>query len=834
MSTMPRQLGKYQLQQQLGRGTVGEVWKGQDLQLRRDVAVKLIHTDLQTDPQFLTRFSQDGQMLTALHHTNIVPVREVNVSRSPQGNEMTAYLVMDYIEGQTLTDYLHLTSHRGDFPPIEQIIYLFTSLGVAVDAAHQRGIIHSNIKPGNILLNSRNTGHFAAGEPMLVDFGLNQLMENATIVGSPHYMSPEQARGEPANNRSDVYALGVLLYECCTGIQPFRDGSSVAVMMQHINTLPTPPILINPNIPPALSEVILRAMAKNTATRYAMASLLAAALADACSMQSNVPISLQSNQRDTGKLYQLPSAGNAQSSILGVSQPLSLQPPAPPQQPAASQITQSLPTFSERFSATFTGKHVTLSSPDLTSEINPAQGLQEEQNRLLSSDTKNSLPRISTPDIPGLPTFPSVSGPLPGMQISPSKDSASQRMLEQPTQIQRMLEQPTHRISLPLTYATAPAPPQAISATTAPPQDFHAHRRKNDRPIYITIASLLLLLIIVGGVIANLTGIFKGQPAAGTQSGQVFFQDDALGHNDVLRMDIKNVASPASGKTYFAWYQDTSKKIHPLGPLIISDGNATLLYGGDAKHTNLLPIVQDIFITAEDAGPQGASPTQARVYQAFFDPGTFPAIKRLLTQNATFPHDASVISGLFETIKSMNDKAGSIVDSLSNTGDTNLAKRQATRIIEMLDGTAYAQSSGDLPKQYPSQLPTKIGLLSTPQQPGYLDTLSKQLDQVASAAGGDQAILQHVQNTRYAIKDLQSWLQTIRSNDVQILKAANPKSATIVADALQIKQLAADAYTGHTIPPNASPLPIAGSAGAAQAYTECQYMATLELRPVHS
>ncbi|HEY4384591.1 MAG TPA: serine/threonine-protein kinase, partial [Ktedonobacteraceae bacterium] len=697
---------------------------------------------------------------------------------------------------------------------------------------------------GNILLNSRNTSHFAAGEPMLVDFGLNQLMENATIVGSPHYISPEQARGEPANNRSDVYALGVLLYECCTGIQPFRDGSSVAVMMQHINTLPTPPILINPNIPPALSEVILRAMAKDTATRYAMASLLAAALADACSMQSNVPISLQSNQRDTGKHYQLPSAGNIQSSILGVSQPLSLQPPAPQlPQPAASQISQPLPTFSQRFSATFTGKHVTLSSPDLTSDITPSQRIQEEQKSPLTTDTKNSLPiaRISTPDIPGLPAFPSVSGPLPGIQISPSIESPNQRILEQPTQIQRVIEQPTHRISLPLTYAITPAPPQpappqsAVPATIAPPpQDFRAHRRKNDRPIYITIASLLLLLIIVGGVIANLTGIFKGQPAAGTQSGQVFFQDDALGHNDILRMDIKNVASPASGKSYFAWYQDTSKKIHPLGPLIISNGNATLLYGGDAKHTNLLPIVQDIFITSEDAGPQPASPTQARVYQAFFDPGTFPAIKRLLTQNATFPHDASVVSGLFETIKSMNDKAGSIVDSLSNTGDTNLAKRQATRIIEMLDGTAYAQSSGDLPAQYPSQLPTKIGLLSTPQQPGYLDTLSKQLDQVASAAGNDQAILQHVQNTRYAIKDLQDWLQTMRTNDVQILKAANPKSSTIVADALQIKQLAADAYTGHTIPPNASPLPIAGSAGAAQAYTECQYMATLELRPVHS
>ena len=275
MSTIPRNLGKYELQQQLGRGSAGEVWKGYDTQSHRDVAIKLIHTDLQSDPNFMTRFTREGQILTTLHHPNLVPIHEVNISRPPQTDETTAYVVMDYIEGQTLADYISAIPDTGNSPSADQIVYLFTTLGVAIDYAHQHGIVHGNIKPGNILLDKRNVKNFEDGEPMLTDIGLTQLLGNAAGVGSPLYMSPEQAKGYSINNRSDIYSLGVILYEICTGIQPFRDESSVAVMMQHINTLPTPPNLINPNIPPRLSEVILRAMSKDTSTRYSMASLLA-------------------------------------------------------------------------------------------------------------------------------------------------------------------------------------------------------------------------------------------------------------------------------------------------------------------------------------------------------------------------------------------------------------------------------------------------------------------------------------------------------------------------------------------------------------------------------
>ncbi len=290
MSIVPQQIGRYELQEQLGRGSAGEVWKGHNPLVHQDVAIKLLYPDLQSDPNFMTRLAQQGKALTALHYPNLVRVREVNISRPSEGNETTAYIVMDYVEGQTLTDYINTTSHKGIFPTPEQIVYLFTALGIAIDYGHQRGFMHGNIKPGNILLAKYNKKHFDGGEPQLSDFGIAQVLGSAAGISSPHYMSPEQAKGHPISSKSDIYSLGVILYEICTGVQPFRDESSVAVMMQHISILPTPPSLINANIPIKLSEVILRAMSKDPDARYSKASLLASAIADACSLQSKLQL----------------------------------------------------------------------------------------------------------------------------------------------------------------------------------------------------------------------------------------------------------------------------------------------------------------------------------------------------------------------------------------------------------------------------------------------------------------------------------------------------------------------------------------------------------------
>jgi serine/threonine protein kinase/Tfp pilus assembly protein PilF len=205
-------------------------------------------------------------------------------------------MVMDYVEGQTLADYIRTTSARGLPPAPSDIVNLFTSLSLAVDYAHQKGMIHRDIKPANILLDKRNTIFNTSemwqkadtmGEPILTDFGVAKLLgmtasaTSATQMGTALYISPEQAQGLPGNALSDIYSLGVILYEIVTGVTPFPRNTSVAVITQHItSTLPSP-ALINPRVPPALTSVILVCLAKDPEARFQSASAMTNALAQA-------------------------------------------------------------------------------------------------------------------------------------------------------------------------------------------------------------------------------------------------------------------------------------------------------------------------------------------------------------------------------------------------------------------------------------------------------------------------------------------------------------------------------------------------------------------------
>src|SRR5438270_3319157 len=291
MSTRPQRLGKYELQERLGLGGMAEVWKALDTQLQRHVAIKLLHANLKEDPHFMVRFEREAQLIASLHHPNIVQIHDFQIASSEEEGTI-AYMVMDYIEGQTLADYIHSTSSRGNVPSPAEIVQLFTSIGLAVDYAHQHGMIHRDLKPANILLDKRNTRRNPMGEPILTDFGLARLLGlsagtlTATQLGTPLYIAPEQVSGYGGNERSDIYSLGIILYEIVTGTLPFQGDNPTAVMSQHLNTPPPSPVLINPNVPPALVMVIMRCLAKDPAARFPSATSLTAAIAEAL----NVPI----------------------------------------------------------------------------------------------------------------------------------------------------------------------------------------------------------------------------------------------------------------------------------------------------------------------------------------------------------------------------------------------------------------------------------------------------------------------------------------------------------------------------------------------------------------
>jgi serine/threonine protein kinase len=294
------QLGKYELRERLGQGGMAEVWKAFDARLQRFVAIKFLHSTLRGDPTFISRFSREAQAVASLHHPNIVQIYDFETP-NPGEEDALAYMVMDYIEGQTLAEFLRDTSHAGQFLPDADLFSLFYSISDAIDYAHRRGLLHRDIKPANILLDQRNTARNPMGEPILTDFGIVKIMGSAagtltsSSMGTPLYISPEQAQGHPDTAASDIYSLGVVLYEACTGRPPFRGDSPFAILQQHLTTPPPPPEQFNPAISPALSEVIIRSLAKKPEERYPSAMALMAALAVALNLtlpdRRNVPIS---------------------------------------------------------------------------------------------------------------------------------------------------------------------------------------------------------------------------------------------------------------------------------------------------------------------------------------------------------------------------------------------------------------------------------------------------------------------------------------------------------------------------------------------------------------
>src|SRR6266487_3530875 len=271
MSTNPGRIDKYELQQGLGQNGIAEVWKAFDTQAHRYVALKLFHAQLKADPDFMTPFPREAQVIVALRHPNIVPCYDFSISQFSETASATAYLVMDYIEGGTLAGYNRNAFQTGKLLPIPAIVQLFSSIGMAVDYAHQQHVIHGNLKPANILLDKQNTMLSPIGEPKVTDFNMARLMgptggnTGVRWNSSPLYISPEQVMGAPANELSDVYSLGIMLYELCTGTLPFLGSNAAAIMMQQVNTMPASPSLINPNLPADLSAVIMRCIAKDPA-----------------------------------------------------------------------------------------------------------------------------------------------------------------------------------------------------------------------------------------------------------------------------------------------------------------------------------------------------------------------------------------------------------------------------------------------------------------------------------------------------------------------------------------------------------------------------------------
>ncbi|MGV0837113.1 Stk1 family PASTA domain-containing Ser/Thr kinase [Mycolicibacterium thermoresistibile] len=272
--TTPQHLSdRYELGEILGFGGMSEVHLARDLRLHRDVAVKVLRADLARDPSFYLRFRREAQNAAALNHPAIVAVYDTGEAETPTGP--LPYIVMEYVDGVTLRDIVHT---EGPMPPT-RAIEVIADACQALNFSHQHGIIHRDVKPANIMISK-------TGAVKVMDFGIaraiadsgNSVTQTAAVIGTAQYLSPEQARGETVDSRSDVYSLGCVLYEILTGEPPFIGDSPVAVAYQHVREDPIPPSQRNPAISPELDAVVLKALAKNPDNRYQTAAEMRADL----------------------------------------------------------------------------------------------------------------------------------------------------------------------------------------------------------------------------------------------------------------------------------------------------------------------------------------------------------------------------------------------------------------------------------------------------------------------------------------------------------------------------------------------------------------------------
>ncbi|MBN2306349.1 MAG: serine/threonine protein kinase, partial [Anaerolineae bacterium] len=263
---LSRKIGNYEIIERVGKGGMATVYRARQLNMNRDVAIKVLSADLAGNPHMVARFEREAQVIANLEHPRILPVYDY-------GHEDDfLYLVMRIVEGETL--YQRLMQGAVSLDEVVELVDQITS---ALDHAHARGVVHRDLKPTNVLLDKQ-------GNVYLMDFGIakltmasQQLTATGAVMGTPSYMAPEQWRGEPVDGRTDVYALGVMLYEMVIGHVPFESETPFTLMYKHLHDTPPSPRELLPDLPENVEDVILKALAKSPDDRYQSAGELAQA-----------------------------------------------------------------------------------------------------------------------------------------------------------------------------------------------------------------------------------------------------------------------------------------------------------------------------------------------------------------------------------------------------------------------------------------------------------------------------------------------------------------------------------------------------------------------------
>jgi eukaryotic-like serine/threonine-protein kinase len=336
------QVGEYVIQERLGEGGFGTVYKAVHPIIKKKAAIKVLHRAMSSNPKIVSRFISEARAVNEIGHHNIIDIFGFGVTPSGQH-----YYTMAFLEGETLEQALRARKYSD----LHSALPILRQIGQALDAAHQRGIVHRDLKPANVMI-----GTGSAGEPVvkLLDFGIAKLLteddearphktRTGAPIGTPQYMSPEQAKGRTVDHRTDIYAFGVVVYEMLTGSRPFEGDSPVDTMLKHVSQAPTPPSTIRSGLPPAVDAIVMRAMEKEPQDRpgsmHEIVAVLDSARAGyAVTAEASASLDLIDRKRPQGSSVMLKLGIGLFVVALGVTffvigqkpAPLPLPPPPPP------------------------------------------------------------------------------------------------------------------------------------------------------------------------------------------------------------------------------------------------------------------------------------------------------------------------------------------------------------------------------------------------------------------------------------------------------------------------------------------------------------------------
>ncbi len=801
MSIQPPHYGQYELQQCIEREADHETWKAFHMQQRRYVTVRIVHVNEQNaTADVVRRFQQEAQKLFVLQHPIIAQVRDYQILHNPATASTDFWIVTDYVEGISLAAYLLMVTQQGSVPPPAEVVRLLATVGNALDYAHQCGIVHGNLNPTNILLDKDSTTANMPGRPTLIGFGTHSLQRPAALpLAEAAYISPEAAGEQAIRPQSDIYSLGVILYQVCTGFLPFRGETSAAIVQQHLHATPTAPAFLNQYIPATLNTVIMRSLARDSAARFPTAMALVAAVAQSLNMV--IP----------EHIYQ----SHAQSDVTNSP---TFRTPLPP------GVTPTGPSYSGN-----TGPTPRMTSSPALTPPNPPSGAGIPAANTYTPTSNPSYPGQSYPgqfahSAPTTPTPTSISGTWPAAGVNHMQADLS-----------------------------TIAPPPQLTPPTAPPTRKRLRR-------WLLIGSIVALIVVLGGLLATFLLTNRTLPAIGTQSsivGRAFFVssgqvslDSNVGIADQLVISLQNLPSPQAGKTYYAWLLSDSKtQALPLslGPLSVQNGQASMFYRGDSQHSDILASYNRFLITEEDAGTQPVYYTLDKTlwsFAAVISEKPNPAdtvdhfslldhTRHLLAQDPKLKA-AGLIGGLdiwlFRNTQKILEWSGSARDST----DPAFIQRQTVRILDYLDGSQFIGTehlpAGMAQVQVDPTI-ARVALLEIdPSQypPGYLKHITNHLREITQSPGASPEQEALAIRIQAAIDNVNVWLKAVHSDAEKILQMPTNQLLQPAGTALlnDMFTQANSAFIGQT-----DPNTLQVKEGVAQIHYNIQRLATFDVAP---